>query len=160
MRYKVVPAPREVAFLRTAQRAVPLVPDTVEDCCSRIRDETDVTSRDEAREYLTFLEALELVAETPRGYRRQSQSPAEAPLADRFEANVFPVRELLAVVDGTAPVTPATAFEGLREDVPRWERDRHQDWEREWERRTEHLLEWAVTFDLVTADDDRYRPTE
>ena len=44
MRFKVAPEPRDLAFLGSARRAVPLVPGTVEDCCSRLVERTDVAA--------------------------------------------------------------------------------------------------------------------
>jgi len=161
MRYKVAPEPRDLDFLADAQRAVPLVPETVDDCCARLVDRTDVSSRDAAREYLTFLEALELVAETPRGYERERADPEQTALADAFERRVFGASELLGSVRAAGSLTVDEAFDRLREHVPRWERERHADWEREWRERTERLLEWAVVFGLATRDTDRYRhPSE
>lgn len=160
MRYKIVPPARDLAFLDAAQRAVPLVPGTVEDCCLRIVDETTAPSRDAAREYLTFLEALELVAETSRGFERRRVDAAEADLADAFERRVFGASELLDTLRAAESLTVAEAFEELREEVPRWERDRHTDWETEWRERTERLLEWCVTFGLATREGDRYRPSD
>ena len=162
MRYKVVPQSRGVAFLTDVRRAVPLVPGSVEDCCTRIRDETDLASRDVAREWLTFAEALELVEETPRGYRRLRTEPDREALADAFESNVFGARELgEALEDG--PLDVDAAFRRLRDRIPRWERNRYADWEAEWRERTERLLEWSVSLDLATTVDGRYdraRPGE
>ncbi|QLH83154.1 hypothetical protein [Halosimplex pelagicum] len=161
MRYKIVPPVRDRAFLVDAQRAVPLVPGTVEDCCLRIVDETAAPSRDAAREYLTFLQALELVAETPRGFRRRRVDAAEADLGDAFERRVFGASEVLDALRGAESLTTAEAFDELRDHVPRWERDRHTDWEAEWLERTERLLGWSVAFGLATRDDgDRYRSIE
>ncbi|WP_436911806.1 hypothetical protein [Halosimplex marinum] len=157
MRYKVVPPVRDRAFLAAAQRALPLVPGTVEDCCLRIVDETAAPSRDAAREYLTFLQALELAEETPRGFRRRRVDADEADLADAFERRVFGASELLDALRESGSLTVDEAFDGMREHVPRWERDRHTDWEAEWLERTERLLEWSVAFGLAARDGDRYR---
>jgi hypothetical protein len=155
MRYKVVPEPRSVAFLREVQQALPLVPGSVEDCCTRIRDRTDLQSRDAAREYLTFAQALELAVEGDRGFYRSREEPGESALAQRFEARVFGARELLDVL-AAGPQTEDGCFDALRETVPQWERDRHADWEGEWRERTERLLEWAVVFELVETVTGRY----
>jgi len=160
VRYKIVPPARDRAFLAAAQRAVPLVPGTVEDCCLRIVDDTAAPSRDAAREYLTFLQALELVAETDRGFERRRVDAAEADLADAFERRVFGARELLAALRAAESLTAEAAFEELREGVPRWERDRHTDWESEWRERAERLLEWSVTFELAVREGDRYRAVD
>ncbi|WP_343063111.1 hypothetical protein [Halosimplex rubrum] len=155
-----MPPVRDRAFLDAAQRAVPLVPGTVEDCCLRIVDETAAPSRDAAREYLTFLEALELVTETSRGFERRRVDAAEADLGDAFERRVFGASELLDALRAAESLTVADAFDELREHVPRWERDRRTDWEAEWRERTERLLGWCVTFELATRDGDWYRSTE
>lgn len=160
MRYKIVPPVQDRAFLETAQRAVPLVPGTVEDCCLRILDETAAPSRDAAREYLTFLQALELVEETPRGFRRRRVEFDAVDLGDAFERRVFGARELLGALDRDGPLTADAAFEVMRDHVPRWERDRHTDWAATWRERTERLLGWSVVFDLATRDDETYRPTD
>ncbi len=158
MRYKVVPESRSVEFLREVQAALPLVPGTVEDCCSRIRDRTDLQSRDEAREYLTFAQALGLAAEDGRGFHRTREDPPEEELAERFLSNVFGAREVLEAVDET-PNTVEATYDEIRELVPRWERDRHSDWEAKWQGRTERLLEWAAEFGLVERSADGYRRT-
>jgi len=156
MRYKVAPEPRTVAFLRDVQSALPLVPGSAADCCARIRDRTDLASRTRAREYLTFVQALGLATEGDRGYGRTRDGPADDELGERFREHVFGARETLqAVADG--PRTAAACFETLRESVPRWERERHADWETEWQERTEHLLGWAVEFGLMCRQNSEYR---
>jgi len=159
MRYKIAPEPRDVEFLEDAQRAVPLVPETVDDCCARLVARTDLSAREAAREYLTFLEALELVAETPRGYERERVKPDRAALADAFERRVFGASELLDALDAAEPLPVAEAFDRLCEHVPRWERERHADWERRWRERTERLLAWAAVFGLVARDGGSFRAT-
>ncbi|WP_123533575.1 hypothetical protein [Halosimplex salinum] len=160
MRYKIVPPVRDREFLATAHRAVPLVPGSVEDCCIRLVDETAAPSRDVAREYLTFLQALELVAETDRGFRRRRVEVDEADLADAFERRVFGATELLDALREAGSLTVDESFDRLRGAVPRWERDRHTDWADEWRERTERLLDWSVAFDLATRDGDRYRVSD
>ncbi|WP_436931602.1 hypothetical protein [Halosimplex halobium] len=160
MRYKIVPPVRDPAFLAAAQRALPLVPGTVEDCCLRIVDETAAPSRDAAREYLTFLQALELAEETPRGFRRRRVDADEAALAEAFEGRVFGASELLAALRAAESLTLDEAFDEIREHVPRWERDRHTDWAAEWRERTGRLLDWSVEFGLAARDGDRYRAAD
>lgn len=153
MRYKVVPPVRDVAFLREVRAALPLVPDSVEDCCARIRDRTGCPSRDEAREYLTFCQALGLAAESDRGYHRTRTDLDDADLAERFRDAVFGAREVLAALDGESR-TADEVYAEVREVVPRWERDRHADWEEVWRERIERLLEWGVAFGLVRRSED------
>jgi len=156
MRYKVAPPARSVAFLRDVQSALPLVPGTVDDCCARIMDRTDLQSRDEAREYLTFVQALGLATETDRGYSQVRDGPADDELCERFREHVFGAREVLeTLADG--PKTVAACFEIVRDTVPRWERERHVDWEAEWQARTERLLGWAVEFGLLRRQDGKFR---
>lgn len=159
MRYKVVPDPRDIDAIERAQRAVPLVPDPVEDCCTRIRDELGLPSRDVAREWLTFLQALELVAETDRGFERRRTDPDPDALADAFRRRVFGAEELLDALEA-GPITSEEAFDAIRDAIPRWERDRHQDWEREWRTRVERLLAWSVRFGLADREGDRFRRSQ
>jgi hypothetical protein len=157
MRYKVVPGPADRALLTDVRDALPLVPGSVEDCCTRIRDRTSVPSRDEAREWLTFATALGLAAETERGYHRVRDLPDEDTLADNFRERVFGVEELLTVLDDADdPLGDSAAFESVRDIVPRWERNRYADWESEWTDRIGLLLSWCETFGLVAQDDGRY----
>ncbi|MBX0287505.1 hypothetical protein [Haloarcula salinisoli] len=156
MRYKVVPAPRSVAFLRDVQSALPLVPGSVDDCCARILDRTDLGARDDAREYLTFVQALGLATESDRGYSQVHDGPADGELGAQFRENILGAQETLqALEDG--PQTPAECFEAIRESVPRWEREHVTDWEAEWRERSERLLGWAVEFGLVRRQSGEYR---
>lgn len=159
MRYKVAPPARDVDFLYEAAAQLPLVPGSVEDCCTRLRDGTDIPSRDAAREVLTFLEALGLVAETDRGYHRIRDQPDEPALARAFEERVFGVAELLDALEaGEGALSAEAAFGAVCEVVPRWERARYPDWEAVWQDRIERLLEWAVAFDLVVRTNSGYEP--
>ena len=157
VRYKVVPPARDREALFAVRDALPLVPGSVEDCCARIRDQTDVPSRDAAREWLTFCQALGLAAETDRGFHRLREDPGREALAERLLDGVFPARELRDALAADGPLTPADAFSGLREAIPRWERSRSPDWEDDWRERIEHLLEWFVVFDLATREGEGYR---
>ncbi|WP_459192213.1 hypothetical protein [Halosimplex sp. J119] len=162
MRYKIVPPVRDREFLASAQRAVPLVPGTVEDCCVRLVDETTAPSRDAAREYLTFLQALELVEETPSGFRRRRVDVDDTDLGEAFEDRVFGASELLDALRTNGPLTDEEAFAALRGHVPEWERDRHTDWEAEWRERTGRLLGWSDVLGLTAREGDgsRYRAIE
>ncbi|EMA06619.1 hypothetical protein SAMN05443574_10542 [Haloarcula vallismortis] len=160
MRYKVAPPARSRSFLETARDAVPLVPDSEADCCRAIQTATDVSDRETAREYLVFLQALGLVAESERGYYRTRTDLDRAALARAFEDSVFGVDVLLGAL-GPQPVAADAAFDALRSEVPRWERERHADWEAIWLERVTNLLEWATTFGLVEKTADGYRqPSE
>lgn len=155
MRFKVAPPPRSRAFLEEVRAAVPLVPGTVEDCCRRVVDRTGVTARDDAREWLTFLRALGLVEETGEGFRRTRDEPNEATLAAAFRERVFLAREVLAELD-EAPRDPDAVYAAVRGELPRWERDRHDDPDAVWRDRVERLLGWAVVFGLAEAEPGGY----
>jgi len=157
VRYKVVPPARGREALVAVRDALPLVPGSVEDCCSRIRDGTDVPSRDAAREWLTFCQALGLAAETDRGFHRVREDPDTDELADRLLDGVFPARELHAVLAAEGPLDADEAFVAVRDAVPRWERSRSPDWEDDWRERTGHLLGWFVGFGLVKREGGGYR---
>jgi len=157
VRYKVVPPARDREAVAAVRDALPLVPGSVEDCCSRIRDQTDVPSRDAAREWLTFCQALGLAAETDRGFHRVREDPGREAFAERLLDGVFPARELRDALAADGPLTPAEAFSALREAIPRWERSRSPDWEDDWRERIAHLLEWFVAFDLAERAGEGYR---
>ncbi|MEF8974558.1 MAG: hypothetical protein V5A15_06660 [Haloarcula sp.] len=156
MRYKVAPPARSRSFLETARAAIPLVPDSEADCCRSIQTATDVSDRETAQEYLVFLQALGLVAESDRGYYRTRTDLNRAALATAFEASVFGVDALLAAL-GSDPVDADAGFDAIRDEIPRWERERHADWEAVWRERVVNLLEWAVLFGLAEKTDDGYR---
>lgn len=157
MRYKIVPPARDREFLLAVRDALPLVPGSEDDCCTRISDRTAVESRADAREWLTFCQALGLAAETDGAYHRLRGDPDTDTLAERLHENVFPTRELLTVIEADGPLTADEAFEALRERIPRWERSRTADWEAEWRERVENLLEWCVVLGLAERVDGGYR---
>ncbi|WP_246983620.1 hypothetical protein [Halorientalis marina] len=181
MRYKVVPdPPADRDGLAKAQRAVPRVPSPEDDCCARLRDRLDLASRDDGREWLTFLDAVGLATETARGFRRTDRDPDDDAVAAAFRERVFGAQELLDALDAASngsdsvdddsdsaddasettddSLAVADAFDALRPAVPTWERNRHDDWERVWTDRARRLLDWAVLFGLATRDGDYYRP--
>jgi hypothetical protein len=155
----VPPAPDEFAYVSRVQRAVPLVPGTVDDCCARLVDRLGV-DRDAARTWLTFLRALELAEETPSGYRRTDAEPTVAGCREAFLTRVFAadaVRDALAAGD---PLTADEAFERVRERVPTWERNRDSGWEAAWRERVTDRLDWLVLLavaERVDGDPPRYR---
>ncbi len=158
MRYKVAPGPPDRERLHAVSEAVPLVPASVEDCCTRIRDRTAVPSREVAREWLTFCQGLGLVDETDRGYYRLRDPPDDDALAAAFNQGVFGAREVLAALDSADRALGAEAvFEAVREVVPKWERDRSPDWEAKWRERVRRLLGWGVVFGHLERAEDGYR---
>lgn len=174
MRFKVVPRLPDEArdepvvaldLLSRAGDAVPLVPKSEDDCCMRVVNAGVVGARDDASEWLTFCRALELVAESDRGYHRVRNAPdptteaGRAALAERFRERVFGAEHVLAALaDAEDGLTADAAFERFRDRIPNWERRRHTDPERVWRDRVEHLLDWAVVLGLARWDGRRYRP--
>src|SRR6056297_3839920 len=146
MRYKVAPDPEDGRdTLAAAHRAVPLVPGSTDDCCARLQSRLDLTTREDAREWLAFLDALGLATETDRGYERVQTDPDADAVGTAFREHVFGAREILnALGAAEAPVTAGEAFAEIRPIVPTWERNRHDDWEQVWRERTSRLLEWAA----------------
>ena len=157
MQFKLVPpAPDTVAFVADAQRAVPLVPGTEDDCCARLMRRLDLPSRDVARTWLTFLRALELVAERESGFVRRSREPTRDHLTESFLDRVYGARALYESL-GAEPRTTETAFERFEDLIPEWER--HKDptgWRDTWQERVGHLLDWLVLLDLADCRPDGY----
>ena len=161
MRYKVAPEPVEEDLLFAAHEALPLVPGSVENCCARVRDRTAVPSREDAREWVTFLQALGLVTETDRGFYRVRETPDRETLRENFLGRVFAAREIRDALAGVdEPLAPAAVFGRARKIVPRWERDREPAWESEWEHRVGTLLAWGVVLGLFEERDGAYTLVE
>lgn len=157
MQFKVVPpAPDSLEDLETARGAVPLVPAREDDCCARLMDRVGVPARDEAKEWLTFMRALGLVAEAERGYHRTRAPFDSDELAAAFRERVYGVEDLLSVLDFEAPMSVDSAFERFVDSIPRWERRRHADPRRVWRERVRRLLDWGVLFGLTERIDDGY----
>ncbi|MFB6143304.1 MAG: hypothetical protein ABEJ30_08205 [Halorientalis sp.] len=157
MRYKVAPEPADIAVLRAVHGAVPLVPASTDDCCDRVRERTAVGTRDDAAVWLGFLDALGLAARTDRGYRRERRAVDPAELAGPFRERVFLVDEALSTLGAADdPLTAGAVFARVREEVPRWERNRHGDWTAVWRERVDRLLAWAVAFGLAERVEEGY----
>lgn len=163
MRTKLVPAPPATfETVVDARRSVPLVPAGAEDCCARllerVSDRLGLRARDEAHEWLTFMDALGVIVEAESGYRRPRGDLDRADLTAALHEQVFGVRELLSVLGGAdEPLAADTAFERFSEHVPTWERHHHADWEREWCERVERLLDWLVLVDSAERVEGDYR---
>jgi hypothetical protein len=142
MRYKVAPPPRSISDLQQIRRAIPLVPDDELDCCLSIQRTADIGDREQARQYLTFLRALALVATDTRGYYRTQDEFDIKRINTAYRNNVFLVAELCSV----ASSDPDEAFEAVRNKIPQWERERQYDWETTWRERVQNLLKWGQTF--------------
>lgn len=164
MKFKPVPgAPDDVAFVGRAQRAVPRVPDSEDDCCVRLVARLGLPGRDAASTWLTFLRALELVEETERGFRRTRVDPTPAHVREAFDRRVFAADAVRSALDGAdRPLTAAEAFERVRETIPVWERNSDPQWETGWRERVGDVLSWLVLLggaERVDGDGDgpRYR---
>lgn len=161
MQFKLVPEPpADLDFVADAQRAVPLVPGSEDDCCARLLDRTDLPSRDAARTWLTFLRALGLAEEKSAGFARTRQDPDREYLREQFRENVFGVPEVLDILvesDEEGLLSADEVFEAFRDGVPTWERHKNPNsWEEIWLERVEYLLEWCVLLGLVEEVDGKY----
>lgn len=159
MQFKPVPEPpADLDALSTVRDALPLVPKPEESCCDRIVDRTFVAESDDARDWLTFLRALRLAAETDRGYVRERRELDTDRLATAFRERAFLADDVLTALDSDEPLTTDAVFEAVSESVPRWERHNRRRWEPRWRDRVKRLLEWAVLFELAEHSDGGYRP--
>lgn len=162
MKFKLVPAPPdELDFVADAQRAVPLVPGTEDDCCARLLRRLDLPSRDVARTWLTFLRALELAEETSDGsFVRLQREPTAAHLRDAFERRVYGASDVLDALS-TDPKTVEDVFAGFDDRVPVWERHRAvENWRDVWTERVGRILDWLVLLGLAAAEDGGYVAVE
>jgi hypothetical protein len=159
-RFKLVPpAPESLDAVAAAQRAVPLVPDSENDCCERLIRRCDLPSRDVARTWLTFLRALELVEETPEGFRRLRTDPTPDHLRDAFRRRVFGAAEILDALEAAdGPLDEDVLFERFRDRVPTWEHHKEPTrWVDLWRDRVGTLCEWLVVLDLAASTPAGYR---
>jgi hypothetical protein len=110
-----------------------------------------------AREWLTFLRALELAEETDSGFKRTGREPTRENVRESFRERVFGASDALAVLaDADEPLDAETTFERLRETVPGWERERRRTWVEHWTERTGRLLDWLVLLGLAEQADGGY----
>jgi hypothetical protein len=185
LRFKHVPAPPDsVDVVFEARRAVPLVPDTQDDCCTRLMERVGFPDRDEAAKWLTFLRALDLVAKHEAGYARTREDVPASALADRFLDGVYlapEVRDAVATATATetateedgdddrsgatvaadrAGATVAEVFDAVADDVPGYERHKHpESWREVWRGIVERELDWLVLLgELDRTDDGGYVP--
>ena len=158
MRLKPLPEPpASLDEVGAAQRAVPLVPGSENDCCARLMRRRDFPSRDVARTWLTFLRALELAEETDSGFKRTDRDPTPENLRASFVNRVFGAEEALeALRTRDEPLPADEAFAALRGMVPGWERHKQRGWEDVWENRVGDLLDWLVLLDLAERTEDGY----
>jgi hypothetical protein len=166
-----------VERVAAVQSAVPLVPETEDDCCLRLKRRRGYPSRDVSREWLTFLRALGLAEETDSGFRRTRTDPTVEGLRAGLLSGVLGAREVATALvecdgndepDGAGALSFEAAFEAAAEAVPRWERTRTDDWESVWRERVRRLLEWFVLLGMVDpllrdarrSTPDAYEPTD
>lgn len=159
MRRKSLPAPPDdLAALREAQTAVPLVPGTEEDCCARLQGRLELPGRDTAATWLDFLRSLGLAEAGPAGFSRVRTTPDDDELGEAFLDSVYGAREITEALAGASrPLTPRAVAERTASLVSPWERQRDgSDWPAVWRERTRHLLDWLVLFGLAERVDAGY----
>lgn len=160
MRRKPLPPPPEnLEAVRAAQAAVPLVPGTEADCCTRIQGRLELPGRDTAATWLDFLRGLGLAEEGSAGFSRVRVEPDDAELAATFLETVYGAREVHNVLAATEdPLDAETLAERTEDLVTPWERQRDgPDWPTVWRERTADLLGWLVLLGLAERTDDGYR---
>lgn len=158
MRFKVAPpVPESLETLREACAAVPRVPKHEDDCCARVVSAGVTGARDEAKEWLTFCRALDLVAESDRGYHA-TESIDSVHLAERFLDGVYGAEEVIDTVRAAEErgARPADVYDTVRGRVPAWEAQRHEDVDTVWREQVDRLLGWGVLIDLLEVEGDRY----
>lgn len=168
MKFKPVPdPPADLETVAAIHRTVPTDPERVDDCCGELVADAPVSTREAAATWLTFLRALELAEETADGFRRRE--PVDGLDADRlsrvFCERVYGVDTVLEVL--AAADEPLSADEVSRRLTDRTERRGAARGTATGgapgapsgapEERVDRLLEWAVLFDRLTRDGDRYR---
>lgn len=156
VRYTLVPPARGWGFLHHVYETVPASPEVVEDCCGHIYEQTTVASREHAREWLVFLQALGCVESGAKGYFRTENPERPEYLAEPFKNKLFGVTEILEQVStASEPLTTATVCERL--DDPVKERLQSRAGTADLARDSvERRLKWADSFGLVFRRDDRY----
>jgi hypothetical protein len=158
VRFKLLPEPPEsLDLVGEAQRAVPLVPGSEDDCCARLMRRVGFPARDVSRTWLTFLRALELARETDSGFVREQADPTPEHLRDAFQRRVYGASEVLASLNADESRTVDEIFTEFKQRVPEWETHRAaEDWRDIWRERVERILGWAVLLDLATERDGGY----
>lgn len=159
-RKSLPPPPADLATLRAAQAAVPLVPGTVEDCCARLQNRLDLPGRDVAATWLDFLRGLGLATEQSSGFVRSRATPDDDAIAEAFLDTVYGAEAALATLEADGPLDVAAVAERTGALAPGWERRKHgSDWPAVWRERTADLLDWLVLLGLAERTDAGYRPT-
>lgn len=153
------PAPEDLAVVRDAQAAVPLVPGTEADCCARLQGRLELPGRDTAATWLDFLRGLGLAEEGASGFSRVRTDPDDDALAEAFLESVYGASEVYGELADTSESLPTeTVVERTTELVSPWERQRDgPDWRAVWHERTATLLDWLVLLGLAERTDAGYR---
>ncbi|WP_330632342.1 hypothetical protein [Halocatena halophila] len=155
MKYKVVPPIRDRSFIETATTSLPVVPASEADCCGRLQADTSIESRDVARQWITFLQALGFVTEADGKYYQGRSPPTD--LGTAFLEGVYGAQTVVeTVADSDTPLRVGEVYEAVKAIVPQYERSRRTDWEAVWETRIARLLAWAVEFELLVSSDAGY----
>lgn len=163
MRHKPLPPPPdELATVRDAQAAVPLVPGSEADCCARLQGRLDLPGRDVAATWLVFLQALGLADEGPSGFSRVRKDLDEDALAEAFLESIYGAREVLDRLTTTDdPLDSGAVADRTEELATAWERHKHgADWQTFWRDRTADLLDWLVLLGLAEHVDGGYRAAD
>lgn len=158
-RKSLPPPPDDLATLREARAAVPLVPGTEDDCCARLQRRLGLPSRDVASTWLDFLRGLGLAEEGPSGFTRVRGDADDEALAEALLAGVFGARETLDVLAAADRPLDVDAVAERTEDLATaWERGRHgTGWRGVWRDRTADLLDWLALLGLAERTGDGYR---
>ncbi|MFQ3320195.1 MAG: hypothetical protein ACI8UR_002333 [Natronomonas sp.] len=158
MRFKVLPEPAEpIDRIAELQQAVPLVPDEETSCCARLMQRGGVPSQDRAKEWLTFLRALELAEETEGKYRRLQRDPDIETLREAFQERIYLADDVLVILsDADEQLDADAVFERVKDRLPQWGKLRHADSEAVWRERVWRILEWAVVLGLAERADGGY----
>lgn len=155
VRYRVLPpvdgpSPQEVA------RALPTDPTRTDDCCGWLLDRGAVADRERAREWLPFLAALGLAAETDEGYHRVEAEPAAPELRRAFVERIYGADDLVAAFDADDVRPEGELADAIESRLPE---DRANRAGTDVDRSTYvlRLIEWADRLDLLESTGGGYR---
>lgn len=110
-----------------------------------------------ARDWLTLLRALGLVERTAGEYRRTEGEVDDATLRERFVAEVYGAREVVAALDGPSGARRPVSAVVDTVPQPTWERHRHAEPAAAWTRHVERLLDWLAALGAVEQSEEGYR---
>ncbi|MFB6253504.1 MAG: hypothetical protein ABEI06_02725 [Halobacteriaceae archaeon] len=151
MKFKPIPQPPDqISTLKEAQQSIPMVPSTETNCCSRLVSVLNLSEKDVARTWLTFLRALKLVQKSNTGYTRTTHSPLSDSTRWAFITRVIGVQKMLAILWRVQdPVREEQLFSEWVDIVPEWERQKSAHWQQTWRQRLRRIVRWATLFDLI-----------